>query len=104
VKVNPAVGENFGNLLMPTFALTVIGKVQGVFFRVETKEQADRLGILGMVQNKPDGSVYIECSGNAAALDSFIAWCHQGPARAVVQQLLQEEIENKDYKGFEILR
>jgi len=43
--------------------ITVKGVVQGVFFRASTKDQADQLGICGLVRNEQDGSVYVEAEG-----------------------------------------
>ena len=37
----------------------VFGIVQGVFFRANTKEQADHLDITGWVKNRTDGGVEI---------------------------------------------
>jgi len=33
------------------------GRVQGVFFRAETRKMADALGIRGWARNNPDGTV-----------------------------------------------
>lgn len=46
--------------------------MQGVGFRYHTKMLADMIGINGTVQNKNDGSVYIEASGSAEDVDRFI--------------------------------
>ena len=67
--------------------LSIIGKVQGVFFRHHTKEIAESLGIYGYVTNRPDGSVYIEAEGEEDILNSFIEWCSHGPTRAQVEYI-----------------
>ena len=37
--------------------LTIDGRVQGVWFRAETRKAARTLGLVGMVRNMPDGTV-----------------------------------------------
>jgi acylphosphatase len=68
------------------FTIRVSGKVQGVFFRASTKDEADKLGIRGLVRNEPDGSVYVEAEGEEENLRSFIAWVVKGPANARVEK------------------
>lgn len=84
------------------FAITVYGKVQGVFFRLSTKEYADKLGIKGFVKNQEDGSVYIEAEGPSPLIEQFIAWCKKGPERAVVEKVEQQEFQLKNYVNFEV--
>ena len=62
------------------YNITVKGRVQGVGFRYNARRQALALGLDGFVNNKPDGSVYIEVEGNQADLDEFVAWCNAGPS------------------------
>lgn len=69
------------------YTITVTGKVQGVFFRKYTKEEADRLGLKGIVRNEPGGSVYIEAEGSKEQLDKFIAWCHKGSPSSRVDKV-----------------
>lgn len=83
-------------------AITVYGKVQGVYFRLSTKEHADRLGIKGFVKNQEDGSVYIEAEAALPLVDQFIAWCKIGPERAVVEKVEKQEFQLKNYVNFEI--
>lgn len=84
--------------------IKVSGKVQGVFYRASTKNQADALGILGFVRNEPDGSVYIEAEAEEAILNRFIDWCRQGPPMAGVEQCDVLEKEPGRFKYFEIRR
>ena len=49
-------------------SIRVTGKVQGVFFRASTREEAQRLGLCGWVRNEADGSVRIEAEGDEPLL------------------------------------
>lgn len=84
--------------------LIVKGKVQGVFFRASTKDVADRLGVTGFVENKADGSVYIEAEGEDSKLDEFLGWCHTGPSGAIVLKVEVASGELKNYDRFVIAR
>jgi acylphosphatase len=89
---------------MKHIAIRVSGKVQGVFFRANTKTQADNFGIKGFVRNEPDGSVYIEAEGNEKSLDEFVRWCNKGPSFAKVDSCEVDEGELKDFSDFVIQR
>ncbi|TXK37778.1 acylphosphatase [Pontibacter qinzhouensis] len=80
-------------------AIRVHGKVQGVFFRESTKDKARELGLTGFVQNKPDGTVYIEAEGTPEALKQLEEWAHKGPSRARVEQVEVQQLES--LTGFE---
>lgn len=62
----------------------VSGKVQGVWFRESTRQEAQRLGVGGWVRNLPDGRVEAVFTGPANAVDQMVAWCHRGPDGAQV--------------------
>ncbi len=62
----------------------VSGRVQGVFYRASTREQAQRLGLAGSAVNLPDGRVEVRAEGEAAALDALERWLHRGPPAARV--------------------
>jgi len=63
------------------------GRVQGVFFRAGTREQAQRLGLRGYARNRADGRVDVLAVGDAAAIDALAAWLRQGPPQARVDEL-----------------
>lgn len=65
----------------------VQGKVQGVFFRVESRRRAIALGIGGWVRNCPDGSVEFELQGTESQLSAMERWLSVGPSLARVDQL-----------------
>lgn len=72
---------------MQQIVINVRGRVQGVFFRVHTREKAISLGLTGYVKNAPDGSVDIVAEGDPAKLNELEAWCHSGPPLAQVTGL-----------------
>ena len=49
----------------------VTGRVQGVFFRASTREQAQHLGLRGHAKNLADGSVEVLAAGDAVAIDAL---------------------------------
>ncbi|SDJ78267.1 acylphosphatase [Catalinimonas alkaloidigena] len=86
-------------------SIRITGKVQGVFYRASTQEQAQRLHLTGFVRNEKDGSVYVEVSGPAEAVDSLVAWCRQGPPRARVEEVVVTPLEaTPTYAGFQVRR
>ena len=58
--------------------------MQGVWFRHTCTEQAKVAGVSGWVENSPDGRVEAVFEGDPEAVGRLVAWCHQGPSRAVV--------------------
>jgi acylphosphatase len=71
----------------------VIGRVQGVFFRAATREQAERLGVTGRARNLADGSVEVVACGDAAALDALERWLQVGPPLARVSRVERAAIQ-----------
>lgn len=82
--------------------IKVFGRVQGVFFRAEAKEQVENLGITGFARNESDGSVYIETEGEKEDLDKFIKWCNTGPPIAQVEKVTVSNGSLKNFKDFEV--
>ena len=65
----------------------VSGRVQGVFFRAWTQEQASQLGVAGWVRNRPDGTVEAHMEGDPVAVGTLVDRLHKGPADARVDQV-----------------
>jgi acylphosphatase len=89
---------------MKTIRLIIKGKVQGVYYRASAKNVADLLGIKGWVKNLPDNNVEITATAADDVLQKFIGWCKQGPPRAVVEEVIVEELASEEFSGFKILR
>lgn len=69
----------------------VSGKVQGVFFRDSTRQQAASLNITGHAINLSDGRVEVLACGDAQALDALDRWLQEGPSRAEVSDVERRE-------------
>jgi acylphosphatase len=67
--------------------IVVHGRVQGVWFRAWTQEEADKRGLSGWVRNRRDGTVEALFSGEEAKVEEMVAACREGPPRAQVTQL-----------------
>ena len=74
----------------------ISGRVQGVFFRLETKQAAQRYGVFGWVKNQMDRTVAAVFEGPKENVDSILEWCKQGPPHANVEHV---KVEWEDYKG-----
>ena len=85
-------------------AHTIIsGRVQGVFFRMETKQAADRLGVFGWVRNRRDGTVEALFEGDRDRVDAVVEWCKEGPGHAQVSDIkLDWEDYAGEFSGFDI--
>lgn len=82
--------------------LRVTGRVQGVFFRVSTQEEALRLGVRGTVRNERDGSVFIQAEGSEEQLARFQDWVRRGPPGARVDHVQRRDATPEGFAGFEI--
>jgi acylphosphatase len=89
---------------MKTIRIKIYGHVQGVFYRLSTKEKAKELDINGFILNEPDGAVFIEAQGEEKKLTKLIDWCKIGPEYARVDNIeYQVAPQKKKYKSFKII-
>ena len=70
--------------------LRIRGRVQGVWFRGWTCEQAIARGVSGWVRNRRDGSVEALLVGPPDAVEAMVAACRHGPTHARVDEVVQE--------------
>jgi acylphosphatase len=70
----------------------VSGRVHGVSYRASTASEARRLGVVGWVRNRPDGSVELEVEGEPERVARLLAWCEAGPPDARVEHVAIEEL------------
>jgi acylphosphatase len=80
----------------------VTGRVQGVCFRLSTREQADLYGLTGWVRNLQDGRVEVIAFGDEQQLDNLKQWLKSGPAMARVLDVESETVAFQEFEGFGI--
>jgi len=75
-----------------TIHLLIHGRVQGVYFRAWTAEQARSRGLSGWVRNRRDGSVEAVFQGTPENVAEMIDLCRDGPpdARVETVEIIQE--------------
>ena len=74
----------------------ISGKVQGVYYRANTRDAAREKGVKGWVRNLDDGRVEAVFEGEEDAVKAMVEWCHKGSRRAEVEDV---EVEWEDAKG-----
>ena len=78
----------------------ISGRVQGVWFRGWTHQEAAQLGIEGWIRNRSDGSVEALFAGPPEAVDELVRRCRRGPPYAAVQAVSVEAETPPDLHGF----
>lgn len=82
----------------------ITGKVQGVFFRMETRTAAKRFNVNGWVKNNMDGSVEALFEGDKKNVESILRWCSEGgpPLSDVTDVAVNWEAYSGKYSEFRI--
>ncbi len=78
------------------------GHVQGVFFRDSTRQRAQAAGVAGWVANRPDGTVEAVFEGEPDAVETLVAWMHDGPRGAEVERVEVNEEDPEGLTGFDV--
>lgn len=87
---------------MDAVRFLIEGKVQGVFFRASTREQARRLGLAGLARNLPDGRVEVIAAGEPEAIETLAGWLHHGPPQARVERVERSPWTTPVPPGFDV--
>ncbi len=82
--------------------LSISGRVQGVFFRAWSSEQADELGVSGWIRNRPDGHVEAHVEGEQASVEQMIDRLRCGPPDARVENVRIWDADVCDFDDFEV--
>jgi acylphosphatase len=83
----------------------VSGRVQGVFFRVETRYEAMKRNVAGWVRNTYGGRVEAIFEGEREDVEKLIEFCRKGPPGARVTKIdVQWEEYTGEFKSFKIRR
>lgn len=76
--------------------VVVSGRVQGVFFRQETRNQAKAWNVTGWVRNLPNGKVEATFEGEKDNVEKLVEFCRHGSSDAHVDKI---EVQWSSYKG-----
>ena len=77
------------------------GRVQGVFFRDNTRKLAQKLDVEGYVMNKED---YVEAVfiGEEEEVNKMLDFCVKGPEGSKVKGMEMENYVGEDFRDFRI--
>lgn len=81
----------------------ISGRVQGVWFRASTQEEANKLGLTGWARNLADGRVEVLACGEKNKLDILEVWLRQGPELARVDEVEREEVPFAEFERFAVM-
>ncbi|KAE9612320.1 hypothetical protein Lal_00022854 [Lupinus albus] len=84
-----------------TERVMIKGRVQGVFYRNWTVDNAKQLGLKGWVRNRRDGSVEALFSGSPDVVQEMVQRCRRGPPEAIVTGLEVFPSNDDPGTGFE---
>lgn len=82
----------------------VTGRVQGVYYRANTRDAAREAGVDGWVRNLPDGRVEAVFEGPEDAVEGMVEWCRTGSPAAEVDDVEVEYGGPEGMDGFEVRR
>ena len=80
----------------------VTGRVQGVFFRAWTRDEARSLDVRGWVRNCVDGSVEAHVEGDEEAVRELVRRMQHGPPHAKVTDVEVSEAPAENSNRFEV--
>ncbi len=78
------------------------GRVQGVFFRDSTREEAENRGVAGWIRNTNDGAVEAVFEGDPDDVEALVWFVRSGPGSADVDRLDVDEEEPEGLRRFEV--
>ena len=73
----------------------ISGRVQGVFFRENTKKESVKLGLQGSAMNLSDGTVKVCLRGEIDQIDLLERWLHVGPELAKVESVIEVDFDQQ---------
>ena len=84
-------------------SFVISGRVQGVFFRENTKKESVKLGLQGSAMNLSDGTVKECLRGEINQIDLLERWLHVGPELAKVESVIEVDIDQQlELNGFKV--
>lgn len=83
--------------------LYITGVVQGIFFRIFIKENAERNNVKGFVRNLEDGRVEIFLEGETDNVNKMIELCEKGPKHAQIKNVEMKPERFQGFRNFKVL-
>ena len=81
----------------------ISGRVQGVWFRANTRQKAEQLGVTGWVRNTHDGCVEAIFEGEENCVEEMLEWCNHGPPLAKIENVeIKKQNPTNCFDGFSI--
>ena len=80
----------------------VSGKVQGVYFRASSQQQAIEYGISGYARNLANGDVEVLLCGEQVNVNKMLEWLNQGLSMAKVDKVDIKQVEWQSHEFFSI--
>ncbi|WP_406656598.1 acylphosphatase [Methanolobus sp. ZRKC2] len=83
----------------------VSGRVQGVYYRKFTVDNATDIGLVGFARNLPDGRVEVVAEGKRADIEKLIGLLEKGPSYASVEDVdVSWSSASGEFRDFSIRR
>jgi acylphosphatase len=84
--------------------ILIEGRLQAMNFRLNTQQQAKKLGLVGFVRNLSDGRIEIEAQGEESDIENLLAWCQENPHNSQIKSILYryEDQINESYLDFSV--
>lgn len=83
--------------------LYINGIVQGIFFRIFVKENAEKNNVRGFVRNLDDGRIEIFLEGIINDVNKMMEICEKGPKHSQIKNVEIKPETFQDFKEFKIL-
>ena len=83
--------------------LYIDGTVQGVFFRMFVKENAERNNVKGFVRNLEDGRIEVFLEGDSNDVNKMMDLCKKGPKHSQIKNVEIKEERFQDLRTFKVL-
>jgi acylphosphatase len=83
--------------------LYINGLVQGVFFRIFVKENAERYNVKGFIRNLEDKRIEVFLEGNTDEVNKMIELCKKGPRHSQIKDVTIKQERFQSFRTFKIL-
>lgn len=83
--------------------LYITGTVQGIFFRVFIKSNAEKYNVKGFTRNLEDGRIEVFLEGDANDVNKMIELCKQGPKHSQIRNVEIKPERYQEFNTFKIL-